>query len=321
MKKASILLALAGVGLGVFMVLWLGAGKVVLAVLSVGWLGFAAFVVWQLVVIAVLGVAWRLVCPGARVITLVWGRLVREGGCNILPLSEIGGLAFGARSITLAGVPGPRAIASSIADVAAEFIGEIPFVLFAFAMLLLRRPNSSLTLPLAIGIGLLLAGIAALIWAERHSAALFHGIGRRVAAHFVRRAAEQADKVQHEFDDLFSRTRRLGLAAVIHFGGWLAGGFSVWIGYQLLGTPIDVVSAMALEGLLSGALAVAFLVPAGIGVQEASYVALGRLFGIPAPVSLSLSLLRRARDIAIGAPALASWQVAEARALRLGRGR
>jgi uncharacterized membrane protein YbhN (UPF0104 family) len=118
---------------------------------------------------------------------------------------------------------------------------------------------------------------------------------------------------------VFSRTRRLGLAAVIHCGGWIAGGIAVWIGYRLLGAHVDMVSAMALEGLLSGALAIGFLVPAGIGVQEASYVALGRLFGIPAQVSLSLSLLRRARDIAIGASGLASWQLAEAWRLRRGR--
>lgn len=318
MKVASVLLALAGVGLGIFLVLWLGAGKVVQAMLSVGWAGFGIFVGWELVVIAVLGAAWRLVCPGARIIGLVWGRLVREGACNILPFSELGGLAFGARAATLTGVPGPRAIASSIADIAAEFIGEIPFVLFAFAMLILRRPGSSMILPLGIGIGLLAAGVAALAWAERHSGALFHGIGRRVAARFVRSADEQANRVQDEFDDVFSRTRRLGLAAVIHCGGWIAGGIAVWIGYRLLGAHVDMVSAMALEGLLSGALAIAFLVPAGIGVQEASYVALGRLFGIPAQVSLSLSLLRRARDIAIGASGLASWQLAEA--WRLSRG-
>ncbi len=37
---------------------------------------------------------------------------------------------------------------------------------------------------------------------------------------------------------------------------------------------------------------------------------------MPAHLSLSLSLLRRARDIVVGAPALVSWQVAEAAALR-----
>lgn len=129
MKKTSILLALVGVGLGIFLVLWLGAGNVVQAVVSVGSAGFAFFVAWELVVIAVLGAAWWLVCPEARVVGPIWGRLVREAACNILPLSELGGLAFGARAATFAGVPGPRAIASTIADIAAEFIGEIPFAL------------------------------------------------------------------------------------------------------------------------------------------------------------------------------------------------
>ncbi|HEX5326847.1 MAG TPA: lysylphosphatidylglycerol synthase domain-containing protein, partial [Acetobacteraceae bacterium] len=136
---------------------------------------------------------------------------------------------------------------------------------------------------------------------------------QRIAGRFVAHAAEEADAVQHEFDNLFSRTRRLGAAAAIHLVGWIGGGISVWITYRLLGGRIDLVSAMALEGLLSGALAIAFLVPAGIGVQEVSYVALGRLFGMPAHLSLGLSLLRRARDIVIGVPALASWQVVEAR--------
>lgn len=253
---------------------------------------------------------------GAKLWAVVWGRLVREGGVNILPLSEFGGLAFGARAVTLTGVPGPRAIASIVADVAAEFMGEIPFIVFGIVMLSARQPNSSLVLPLAVGLGLLAGAFAAMIWAEHHWAALYRAITRRVASRWLRRVAEQADATQHELDNLLGRTRRLGAAAAIHLVGWSGGGLTVWIAYRLLGGRIDIVSAMALEGTLSGALAVAFLVPAGIGVQEASYVALGRLFGMPAHLSLSLSLVRRARDIVVGAPAVASWQAAEAAALR-----
>ena len=303
-------------GVGILLIVWLGAGKVAQAVLSVGWRGFAILVAWQLLVIVVIATAWRLLCPGASLWRVIWARLVREGGCNILPLSEIGGLVFGARALALAGVPGPLAIASSIADVTAEFAGEIPFILFGFFILIARAPGSLLLVPICLGVALVGAGAAALIWAERHSGALFHGIGRRIAARFLARGAERADAVQLEFDRLFARTRRLGAAAGLHLAGWIGGGISVWITYRLLGGRIGVVSAMALEGLLSGALGVAFLVPAGIGVQEVSYVALGQLFGMPAHLSLSLSLLRRARDIAIGAPALVSWQALEARWLR-----
>jgi uncharacterized membrane protein YbhN (UPF0104 family) len=72
---------------------------------------------------------------------------------------------------------------------------------------------------------------------------------------------------------------------------------------------------MAIEGLLHVMLAAAVLVPASAGVQEAGYVALGALFGVPPEVSLGASLIRRARDIAIGIPILLIWQIFEARRL------
>ncbi len=125
-------------------------------------------------------------------------------------------------------------------------------MLFAFAMVIPRRSGFSLILPLGVGVGLLAAGVAPLIWTERHSGAVFQGIGRRVAAQFIRGADEQGDKVQHECDDVFDRTRRLGLAAVIHFGGWMAGGIAVWIGYRLLDAHVEIVSVMALEGRCPG---------------------------------------------------------------------
>ncbi|HJS87592.1 MAG TPA: lysylphosphatidylglycerol synthase domain-containing protein [Acetobacteraceae bacterium] len=321
MRKVAILLALLGVGLAVGLVVWLGAGKIVRSVAAVGWGGFAILVGWQFLMFVVLAFAWRRLCPGARMRTLIWGRLVREGGANILPFSEVGALAFGARAITLGGVKWERAVASSIADTAAEFIGEIPFILFGFAMLMARAPGSSLVLPLALGLALLAALVAALVWAEKHSARLFHALGRRIAARWARRAARQADVIQHDFEHLFSQPRRIGSAACIHLAGWIGGGVTVWMAYRMLGGQIDVVRAMAIEGLLSGALAVAFLVPGGLGVQEASYVLIGQAFGMPAHLSIGLSFLRRARDIIIGAPALGAWQVMEVRQLRRGGAR
>jgi hypothetical protein len=53
------------------------------------------------------------------------------------------------------------------------------------------------------------------------------------------------------------------------------------------------------------------MVPQGVGVQEAAYVLLGAGFGLTPEMSLALSLLKRARDIAIGLPAIAVWQAIE----------
>jgi hypothetical protein len=50
-------------------------------------------------------------------------------------------------------------------------------------------------------------------------------------------------------------------------------------------------------------------------VQEAGYAGLGALFGIPPEISLGVSLLRRARDLALGIPILLIWQLVEVRRL------
>jgi hypothetical protein len=47
-------------------------------------------------------------------------------------------------------------------------------------------------------------------------------------------------------------------------------------------------------------------------------VGLGALFGIAPEVALGASLIRRARDIAIGIPILLIWQIFEVRRLRAG---
>jgi uncharacterized membrane protein YbhN (UPF0104 family) len=57
----------------------------------------------------------------------------------------------------------------------------------------------------------------------------------------------------------------------------------------------------------------AFVAPSGLGVQEGAYALLGPLFGLPVEAALALSLLKRARDIAVGVPMLLSWQLAESR--------
>ncbi len=57
----------------------------------------------------------------------------------------------------------------------------------------------------------------------------------------------------------------------------------------------------------------AFIVPNALGVQEGAYAVLAPLFGVGAEFGLAVSLLKRARDIAIGVPVLLIWQAVEGR--------
>jgi hypothetical protein len=68
---------------------------------------------------------------------------------------------------------------------------------------------------------------------------------------------------------------------------------------------------LAVESLMYALRNLGFALPAGLGVQEASYVLLGPLFGVQPSQALALSLLRRARDLVIGVPVLLLWQARE----------
>jgi uncharacterized membrane protein YbhN (UPF0104 family) len=84
----------------------------------------------------------------------------------------------------------------------------------------------------------------------------------------------------------------------------------------LIGHPIGILEAVALRSLGLTIRSAAFLVPGGYGVQEGGYVAIGALIGVPVEIALVLSLASRIRDIVVGVPALAIWQLSEGRGLR-----
>jgi hypothetical protein len=70
-----------------------------------------------------------------------------------------------------------------------------------------------------------------------------------------------------------------------------------------------------IESLLYAIRTLAFAVPNAVGVQEGAYVLIGASFGLAPDMALALSLVKRARDLAIGLPALGVWQIVESRRL------
>ena len=74
-----------------------------------------------------------------------------------------------------------------------------------------------------------------------------------------------------------------------------------------------MVSAVAIESFVYAARTAAAFVPSALGVQEAAYMVLTPLFGVGAEFGLAVSLLKRARDIALGVPILLIWQAVESR--------
>jgi glycosyltransferase 2 family protein len=316
MKKLSITLAAAGLMLGTLLVGWFGFAPVVKALLSVGASGFALYCAWQLVTEVVLGVGWRVVAPldgGLRIAPFVWGRMVRDSAAACLPFSSIGGFVFGTRAAVLGGIAWTLAALSSIIDLTAEFLAEIVFAVAGVAELLVRAARPSLTTPLAVGTAaMVLAGVAVLRW-WKGAPSLFAGLAHRIAGNRLPNLEAQSER---DLSEIYGHSGRMALGTASHFAGWVCKGAGNWIAFRLLGSHIDIMGALAIEALLHVLLVPAVVVPGYAGVQEAGYAAIGTLFGVPPEISLAVSLLRRARDIAIGIPILLVWQLAEARHLR-----
>jgi glycosyltransferase 2 family protein len=319
MRRLSYLLALIGILIGIVLVGYFGLGKVVAAVGNIGWPQFGVIVAWQLVLFAVLGLAWDVLTPVRgiwRPWVLIWGRMVRDASANCLPFSQVGGFVFGARAVTLHGVEWHTATASTVVDVTAEFLAQIAFAGIGLGILLARAPGSGLAVPVEIGLGLAVLAGFGFVLLQRGAAPLFARIGRRIAARWLDDANERVAILQSEMSLIYGHTGRLACGFLIHLVGWIGTGAAGWITYRALGVHIDFDDALAIEALLSAVAAVAFLVPVNAGVQEAGYAGLGLVFGVPPDLSLGVSLVRRARDVAVGVPILLVWQFIEMRRLR-----
>lgn len=328
MKTVSIMLAILGLAAITAFTAWLGLGAVLKATLSVGPLGFGALVAAQIGADMLLALAWSVACPGIGIGRLFRSRLVREGATTCLPFSQLGGILIGIRATCFPAtrakraVAWPEASAANIVDVTAEVMGQILFVLLGLLFLVDRRPDSSFAGPVALGMALFAGAMIAFIAAQRSASGLFRRtvrlLGGQLAGQWRDALQGGIDSLQDRLTRFYEAPLRIACATLVHFVAWVTGAAWVWLAYRLLGAPIGVGEAMAIEGVASGVLSVSFLVPAALGVQEAAYVALGSLFGLDPHLSFGLSLLRRGRDVAIGVPVLLVWQLSEIRRLRVG---
>ena len=320
MKKLSIALALFGLLLATVLIGSFGFHTVTSAIGRAGWSGFALICAWQMVIFLPLGLGWDQIGRARtihRPLLFLWGRMVRDASANCLPFSQLGGFVFGTRAVMLHGLSWPVATATMIVDITAEFLAELAFIGIGLSILLARVPKADhIAVPIEVGLGLLILGAIVFVGLQRGAAPLFARVAECIVGRRVHGARQRLEALHAEMMAIYSHTGRLFASFVLHLLGWLASGFADWIAFHALGVPIDVDAALAIEALLSGIAAAAFLVPVNAGIQEASYAGFGALFGVPAEMSLAVSLIRRARDVTVGVPILLVWQLFEVRRLR-----
>jgi uncharacterized membrane protein YbhN (UPF0104 family) len=125
--------------------------------------------------------------------------------------------------------------------------------------------------------------------------------------------ADAGATLDREIRGFFRRRRELVTAGALQCVALVSGSFEIWFTLRLFGHPVGAYSALALESLTQAARHVAFLVPAGLGVQEAGLVLFGQVLGISGEVALAVSMAKRLREVLCGLPSLISWQIMERR--------
>ncbi len=311
------LLTLAGLAVSWRLVAQAGITPVLHAAAALGWAGFALVLAAQALLIVPMAVAWWLLARGrldARLPRFVWARLVRDSAGEALPFSQLGGYAAGARALTLAGVAGPFAAASTVVDVSTELAGQLGYTLLGLALLGWRRPGSGLVAPVLLATLAMAALVAAFVAVQARGAGAADRLLVRASARLSAGGAggsppALADAVR----GMHARRGALLAATGLHFSEWVLSGVQAWATLRLMGLHPGLSGGLVIDSLLYGARSFAFLVPNAIGVQEATLVLVGGLFGVPPDAALALSLVRRARDLTLAVPALCAWQLLEAR--------
>ena len=238
-------------------------------------------------------------------------RVLRDAGANLLFVPGLGEV-IGARALVLAGSRTRTAVTASALDNLAETAAQIPFILLALSLVPVSLIHTIQYIPVRPSIppGLY---IAALVLAGSFLVGFcFSRLGHRAFLSVERRGRAELSRWITEV-----RRQQSGLprAFIFHTLAWAMGGIQIWMVALTLHCRISLIAAIVIDSLTYAARAIAFFVPAGVVVQEASLVFAAGLYGLSPVQSLAIALVLRLRDVIFGLPLL-FWPLFEARRLR-----
>jgi len=315
MKHLKLFLALAaGLAVLALVLTHFDLGLVRQALGRAGISGLAIVIVAGLAAELVLAIGIIPLLPRPMPVSVVFAaRQLRDSSSDVLPITQIGGVAFAARAFVLAGLDAFSASASVIADLTTETFAQGLYVLAGVAASLSLLHRNALLSPwtgamlagaLFLSIGSLLFAVLQLNgsrWAER--------IGGKLFASSMGHAHSFSAAVH----GIYRRRGQVAASILLQFAGWIASGLWLWVVLKVMDIDAGLWSAIAIQALVEGLRSATVFIPAAIGVQEAGYAAVAPVFGLPPEIGLAVSLLRRARDILVAVPVLLIWQLLETR--------
>jgi putative membrane protein len=318
MKWAMRIALILGTTLCVVLVLREGLGPILALLAAAGW-SLLWLVPLHALPLALDVLGWRTllraagVPPALRSPARLWViASVREAVNRLLPVANVGGEIVGIRMLCRNGGDAPAIAASVVVEVLLTIISQLLFATAGLGLLLRLTGRMAMASDLLLGLGLALPLVAAL-YLLLHRGSVFERLRRAVAAMLdlpahLRDLLGQAAALDASLRDLLGHGAALLATLGWQLAGFVAGAIETWLALRWLRHPVGFATAVALESLTQAIRHFIFVVPAGLGIQEAGLVGFGYLLGLGNDASIALSLAKRMREILFGVPALVYWQ-------------
>jgi putative membrane protein len=222
---------------------------------------------------------------------------------NVIPSATIGGEAVKVYLVHKRGVPGADATASVIIGRTVQTLCQVIFIgLGSAALLHVAGYKPGVRPAMLVVLGLSVALIVLLFVLQAHGIfALVLCLARRLgwSATALERRRDKLVQIDRQVLACYQDDRRhLLFSACAYLGGWLLDTLDVFLVAYLLGVPMQWLQALGIEAFIGVAKLMGFVVPGGLGVQEAGVTLVCRLAGLPEPFAVAYAILRRGRDVA-----------------------
>lgn len=319
MNRVTTILLTAGTAVFVLLLAWQGFGSVAETLMAAGW-GIVAVIALHLVpvvldagAIVVLFERKRIALRDALV-----ARWAGEAVNSLLPAGQLGGPVMMVRLLNQQGAPMNDAAATITVSTTMQALAQIVFALVGltlFGIYAAHDEAAALRAPTLIATAVLSVFIVSFYWAQRYG--MFGHVVRLVSKVFGRRDWSslrlQADAIDAAVGALYRDHAKVAATFALSLLAWFVGTAEVWLALRFLGHPVDWLDALLLESIGQCIRSAAFAIPGALGAQEGGYLLLASLIGLPPSAALALSLVKRAREIALGVPGIVYLHLSEKR--------
>jgi putative membrane protein len=285
---------------------------------TAGW-GLGLVCLLHLPPLLVSGLAWRIVLSRVwprRTWLFLRARWIRESVDTLLPVTQIGGEVVGARLLTFSGASAGLGGASVVVDLTLEILAQFVFTVLGLALLVWSGHYNATVRALVVGVAIALPLLLAFVLAQRWGLfSLLEGLLVRVAEKRPELGFSGIAGLHDAIQELYRDKRNVVVSSGLHLLSWLLTVGEVWVALWLMGYSVPFAQAIVFLSLGHAIRSAAFLIPSGLGAQEAGFMVLATMYGLPSGVGLAVSLAIRLREIVLGAPGLVVWPYLEGRRL------